>query len=146
MAANKALERGTGIPMKTPSTVKSGDVLVFGPTDPSAFDVSIAFSGIANEDATDAFSNVKPYIGIDREGAFNLAVEGEWGCPLVLHAFKPGDPIFADIFGAGGTYDATTNCWTGFALNGNTGGALIGWTLDAIPAGSGTTTVRVVLK
>ena len=75
-----------------------------------------------------------------------LAVQGEWGCPLVLHAFKPGDPVFADIYGSGGTYDATTNTWTGFALNGNTGGVLIGWTLDAIPAGSGTTTVRVVLK
>lgn len=144
MAANKALERGTGLPMKTPAAVKSGAMLVFGETDPASPHKNLV--GIANEDATDAFSNVKPYIGVDTEGAFYLKVEGEFGCPLVLHAFKPGDPVYADIDGADSTYDATTNCWTGFHLNGNTGGVHFGWTLDAVPAGAGETTVRVVLK
>jgi hypothetical protein len=145
MPANKALERGSGIPFKVPSTVKSGDPLVFGSTG-TGKTPSVLMVGIANADATDAFSVVLDHISIDREGAFNLAVQGEFGCPLVLHGFKPGDPVYADIDGAGGTYDATTNCWTGFKLNGNDGGVLFGYVLDAVAAGSGTTTVRVVLK
>jgi hypothetical protein len=145
---NKALERAVVLPLKTPSTVKSGDMLVFGGVEaPAAVgDQNALIFGIATQDATDAFSNVQPFIGVDREGAFNLPVQGEFGCPLVLHALKPGDPVYADIFGAGSTYDATTNCWTGFKLNGNTGGVWVGNVLDPVPAGAGTTTVRVALR
>lgn len=142
---NKALERGTVLPMKVPSTVKSGDMLVFGTLGPNGVPRDLAF-GIATEDAQDAFSNVKALIGVDTEGAFNLAVTGQWGCPLVTHALKAGDPVYADIDGAGGSYDSTTNCWTGFKLNGNGGGVYVGITLDPVTAGSGSTTVRVVIR
>src|SRR5689334_23223499 len=97
---NKALERATVLPMKTPSTVKSGDFLVFGKLGPNGNPRDLV-CGVATEDATDAFSNVKPLIGVDTEGAFNLAVQGEWGCPLVVHSLAAGDPVYADIDGAG---------------------------------------------
>lgn len=145
---NKALERAVVLSMRTPAAVKSGQMLVFGAVGAPAVagQQNTLLFGIATEDATDAFGNVKPFIGVDREGAFNLAVQGEFGCPLVLHGFKPGDPVYADINGAGSSYDATTNCWTGFTLNGDSGGVWVGNVLDVVTAGTGTTTVRVALR
>jgi predicted RecA/RadA family phage recombinase len=145
MAANKVQERTARLNMKVPSTVKSGDLLVFGSTS-GGKDPNVLLVGIAVEDATDAFSNALDTIAVDREGVFTLNVQGEFGSPLVLHAFNPGDAVYADIDGAGGTYDATTNVWTGFKLNGNSGGVLVGYVLDAVSAGTGTTAVRVALK
>lgn len=150
MAANKRLERGIGLPMKVPAAVKSGAPLVFGTVyGRSGLSENFLLVGVANEDATDAFGNVKPLIGVDREGAFAFNVEGEAGCPLVQHQINPGDPVYADINGPGSVYDATTNCWTGFALNGNEDGVLFGYALDKVTANSCpaiTTNVRVLLK
>lgn len=147
MASNKALERGSPLQLPTPSTVKSGDLLVFGTGEDTSEGVHDLIVGVANEDATDAFGNVKPYTSFDTEGAFFLPVEGEAGCPLVGHPLKRGDRVYADLTGA--TYDATTNCWTGAVLNGRSTQVFAGWLLDdvaafACPAVSAN--VRVVLK
>lgn len=149
MAANKALERGSPLQLPTPASVKSGDPLVFGTGESTSEGVHDCLVGVANMDATDAFANVQVYTSFDTEGCFFLPVEGEAGCPLVGHPLKRGDRVYADIFGAGASYDATTNCWTGFAINGNSGGVFFGWLLDdvaafACPAVSAN--VRVVLK
>lgn len=146
---NKRLERGIALPMAVPSTVKSGDFLVFGTMFGSLGSENLLLVGVATEDAKDAFGNVKTLIGVDREGAFQANVEGLSGCPLVARALNPGDPVYADINGPGATYDATTNCWTGFALNGNAGGVLVGYVLDATTANTCpaiTSSVRVLLK
>lgn len=151
MASNKAYERGSPLQLATPSTVKSGDPLVFGSNEAAspALGVTNYLVGVANEDAKDAFNNVKPATSFDTEGAFYLPVEGEAGCPLVGHPLKRGDPVYADIFGAGSTYDAITNCWTGFAINGNPNGVHMGWLLDDVAAFACplvSANVRVLLK
>lgn len=145
----KRLERGIALPMKVPAAVKSGAVLVFGASYGAGDEVQDFLVGVATEDCTDAFGNVKALICVDREGAFLMNVEGEGGCPLVQHQLNPGDRVYCDIFGPGATYDATTNCWTGFAINANGSGVFLGWVLDKVVAQSCpaiTASVRVLLK
>jgi hypothetical protein len=146
MASNKALERGTPLQLPVPAALKANAPVVFGRTYGASVAEGNFMCGVLNMDATDAFGNVQGFVSFDREGAFNLAVEGEGGSPLVGHGLLPGEAVYADINGPGSSYDAATNCWSGFALNANAAGVHFGYVLDTVVLGAGTTTVRVVLK
>lgn len=125
---------------KVPTTVVSGDPIIIGatPGDPVA-----GMAGVAQTsyDSRDGMAT------ISFEGSHTLTVTDQWGCPQVSNALFPCQPLFAAIYEAGAVYDAVTGCWTGFKIDGNTGGIPFGNFWDtAKTAGSGSQKSTVRLK
>lgn len=83
-----------------PTTVKAGDPVLLGKVPAFALD-----DYQANEGGTTFLMG----------GTFTTTVVGQSGSPLVGHQISPGDALYAE----GGVLDVTTNCTTGFSLNGD---------------------------
>lgn len=113
----------------TPTNVTSGECLLKGAMPCVTLD-----SYQANIGGMTAFFN----------GTFALSVTAKSSLsPSVDKAINPGDPIYAD----GGSTDTPTNVTSGFTLDANTGGVLIGYldpTGPAVPTGT-TATANVCI-
>lgn len=140
---NTSLNRGEFMMMAVPTAPNggdgpnSGDPLMFGSA------ASIGLSCVASNSYTPPTGIPNPQgIGCQFIGVFFLSVIALDGLsPASGVAINPGDKVFAD----GGTLDATTGCYYGFVLDGNTAARYFGNALDAIPSGQ-TAVIRVRLK
>lgn len=124
---------------KVPTTVKSGDPIILG-GGPNNELKGLAAVAQTAYDSRDGMATLM------FEGSHNLTVTAQSGSPQAGAIIKPGDTLFAAIFEAGAAYDATTNCWTGFVLDNNSGGIPFGnyWdTTNLSSAFSGLALVRL---
>lgn len=134
---NEVINPANSKRFRVPTTVLKGDPIVLGgdPVNPV-----LGLAGVAQTsyDARDGMCTIM------FDGAHNLSVTSQFGSPVVSIAIKPGDPIYAAIYEAGAVYDSTTNCWTGFKLDGNKGGILFGSYFDTANLVSGATATALV--
>lgn len=141
MAINNANPRGEFLMMAVPVADNngvgplSGEPLMFGNPPSLAVTAQNAYTpptGVPNPQG----------VGCQFIGVNFLSVSANDGAsPPSGIAIKPGDKVYA----SGGTYDATTGCTYGFALDANSSGHYFGNALDAIPSGQ-TATIRVRMK
>lgn len=140
MALNEFITPAVTKRFPVPSTVKSGDPIVIGAT-PDNNLTGLAGVAQTSYDSRDGMAT------ICFEGSFKLTVTDQHGCPQVAGAIHPCQPLYAAIYEAGASYDATTACWTGFVLDANSGGIPFGnyWETTKT-SGSGSQSSLVRLK